>query len=132
MGSRLLRHWLHHPPRAQAVAQARHVAIGALMNADATDGLSNALANVPDIERITTRIALLSARPRDLAGLRSGLQQLPSLRNYIAQCNQDAPLLEALQQALATPVDCLDLLGKCYCAGTGCHGARWRCDCARL
>ena len=110
MGSRLLRHWLHHPPRAQAVAQARHVAIGALMNADATDGLSNALANVPDIERITTRIALLSARPRDLAGLRSGLQQLPSLRNYIAQCNQDAPLLDALQQALETPVDCLDLL----------------------
>ncbi len=112
MGSRLLRHWLHHPLREQSVAQARHVAIGTLLNADATDGISNALANVPDIERITTRIALLSARPRDLAGLRSGLQQLPSLRNYITQCNQDAPLLEALQQALATPTDCLDLLER--------------------
>ncbi len=112
MGSRLLRHWLHHPVREQAVPRARHVAIGALMNADATDGLVNALANVPDIERITTRIALLSARPRDLAGLRSGLQQLPSIRSYVAMGGADAPLLKTLHDAIATPSDCLDLLER--------------------
>ena len=112
MGSRLLRHWLHHARREQAVAQARHAALGALLRADACSGIAGALSAVPDIERITTRIALLSARPRDLAGLRAGLQQLPSLRSYVAMCckDSDAPLLKATHDALGTPVDCLDLL----------------------
>jgi len=112
MGSRLLRHWLHHARREQSAAQARHAAIGALLRADACSGIAGALSAVPDIERITTRIALSSARPRDLAGLRAGLQQLPSLRSYVAMCckDSDAPLLKATHDALATPVDCLDLL----------------------
>ncbi|TFW06899.1 DNA mismatch repair protein MutS, partial [Oxalobacteraceae bacterium OM1] len=114
MGSRLLRYWLHHPRRDQNVAQARHAALNALMRADAASGLSAALAAVPDIERITTRVALASARPRDLAGLRNGLQQLPSLRNYVAMCNKDAdaPLLRSLQDAMATPFECLELLER--------------------
>ncbi|HJV88318.1 MAG TPA: DNA mismatch repair protein MutS [Noviherbaspirillum sp.] len=114
MGSRLLRHWLHHARRDQNVAKARHAALNALMRADASSGLSATLAAVPDIERITTRIALLSARPRDLAGLRTGLQQLPSLRAYVAMCNKDAdaPLLRSIQDALATPSECLDLIER--------------------
>ena len=98
----------------RAIAQARHAAINALMRADACSGLSATLAAVPDIERITTRIALLSARPRDLAGLRDGLQQLPSLRAYVAMCDKDAdaPLLRSIQDALATPAECLDLLER--------------------
>lgn len=114
MGSRLLRYWLHHARRDQQVARSRHAAINALMRADACSGLSATLAAVPDIERITTRIALLSARPRDLAGLRSGLQQLGSLRNYVAMCSRDAdaPLLLTLHDALATPTECLDLLER--------------------
>ncbi|OWW21724.1 DNA mismatch repair protein MutS [Noviherbaspirillum denitrificans] len=114
MGSRLLRHWLHHAKRDQEVARARHAALNALMRADASSGLSATLAAVPDIERITTRIALLSARPRDLAGLRGGLQQLPSLRAYVAMCNKDsdAPLLRAIHDSLATPGECLELLER--------------------
>ncbi|WP_245844773.1 DNA mismatch repair protein MutS [Noviherbaspirillum humi] len=114
MGSRLLRHWLHHARRDQRVARARHAAINALMRADAASGLSGTLGAVPDIERIATRIALGSARPRDLAGLRAGLQQLPTLRNYIAMCNRDAdaPMLKRLHDALTTPVECLDLLER--------------------
>ncbi len=114
MGSRLLRHWLHHARRDQAVAKARHAALNALMHADAESGLTAALAAVPDIERITTRVALQTARPRDLAGLRAGLQQLPSLRSYVAMCNRnaDAPLLQDISAALATPADCLDLLER--------------------
>ncbi len=114
MGSRLLRHWLHHARRDQSVARARHAAINALLRADACAGLAATLAAVPDIERITTRIALFSARPRDLAGLRSGLQQLPSLRAYVAMCGKDsdAPLLNATHDALATPSECLDLLER--------------------
>ena len=114
MGSRLLRHWLHHARRDQGIAGARHAAIHALMRADASGGISSTLASVPDIERITTRIALLSARPRDLAGMRSGLQQLPTLRTYVAMCNRDAesPLLKTVHDALATPTDCLDLIER--------------------
>ena len=114
MGSRLLRHWLHHASRDQGVAQARHAAIGALLRADACSGLAGALLAVPDVERITTRVALFSARPRDLAGLRAGLQQLPSLRSYVAMCSKDsdAPLLKTLHDALTTPGDCLDLLER--------------------
>ncbi|HYD58898.1 MAG TPA: DNA mismatch repair protein MutS [Noviherbaspirillum sp.] len=114
MGSRMLRHWLHHARRDQDVARARHAAINALMRADAASGLSAALAAVPDIERITTRIALLSARPRDLAGMRGGLQQLPSLRAYVAMCNKDAdaPLLRTIHDAIATPSEVLELLER--------------------
>ncbi|MGZ5779441.1 MAG: DNA mismatch repair protein MutS, partial [Burkholderiaceae bacterium] len=56
----------------------------------------------------------LSARPRDLAGLRNGLQQLPSLRAYVAMCNKDAdaPLLKTIHDALSTPTECLDLIER--------------------
>ncbi|MEO6918482.1 MAG: DNA mismatch repair protein MutS [Collimonas sp.] len=118
MGSRLLRHWLHHAKRDQAVARGRHAAIGALMAADAGSALSSTLSAVPDIERITARIALLSARPRDLAGLRDGLLQLDSLRADVALCGSDGqvPLLQELQRALETPVDCLQLLQSAIAA----------------
>jgi DNA mismatch repair protein MutS len=66
---------------ATRIARSRQQAIAALAQADATGALAHTLAQVPDIERITTRIALLSARPRDLASLRDGLQQLPELRH---------------------------------------------------
>ncbi|AMP10472.1 DNA mismatch repair protein MutS [Collimonas arenae] len=112
MGSRLLRHWLHHAKREQSVARGRHAAIGALIAADTGSAISATLSAVPDVERITARIALLSARPRDLAGLRDGLLQLDSLRADIALCGNDnqAPLLQELRLALETPVDCLQLL----------------------
>ena len=112
MGSRLLRHWLHHARRDQSVARSRHEAIEALAQADASGHLSSTLAQVPDIERITTRIALLSARPRDLASLRDGLKQLPALRQQVARCfiPGDSCLLREIHDALAPPEACLDLL----------------------
>ncbi|MDQ2989655.1 MAG: DNA mismatch repair protein MutS, partial [Pseudomonadota bacterium] len=48
MGSRLLRHWLHHPLRDRQVAQRRHAAINALLRADACAGLADSLCDVPD------------------------------------------------------------------------------------
>ena len=114
MGSRLLRHWLHHARRDQRIARARHDAIKALIQADSTAGLSTTLTSVPDIERITTRIALQSARPRDLAGLRDGLQHLPTVRSYVAMCIEDnhTSLLTKVLADLATPTECLDLLER--------------------
>ena len=124
MGSRMLRHWLHHAKRDQAIARARHAAIATLMTADASAELSTILATVPDIERITARIALLSARPRDLASLRDGLQQLDTLRAHIARCenpsehrtDEPTPLLQNLHTALATPIDCLQLMQRAIAA----------------
>jgi DNA mismatch repair protein MutS len=110
MGSRLLRHWLHHARRDQEVARARHGAIGALLRSDTSGVLSATLGQVPDIERITTRVALLTARPRDLASLRDGLQQLPALRQSVQQSFDTDGLLSRILGDMSTPAACLDLL----------------------
>ena len=113
MGSRLLRHWLHHPSRAQQPAQQRHAAIAQLLDASMSEAFTPFLNAIPDIERITTRIALASAKPRDLSGLRDGLQQLPALREALLAANNaslPAQRLAHLHQALSTPEACLALL----------------------
>ena len=112
MGSRLLRHWLHHAKRDQRVARARHEAIAAIAQHEAAHDLSATLVHVPDVERITTRVALLTARPRDLACLRDGLKQLPLLRDGVAGCfiPGDSCLLRDIHDAIAIPEACLDLL----------------------
>jgi DNA mismatch repair protein MutS len=98
-GSRLLRHWLTHPLRAQGAAAARHASIAAwLALPSARRELRRELAHTVDIERIAGRVALLSARPRDLAGLRDTLARLPALRTTIAALAttaEEAPLLAA-------------------------------------
>lgn len=79
-GSRLLRHWLTNPVRKPEVAQARH---GAIAEMQAREGLprrlSAELKRTVDVERIASRIALGSARPRDLSGLRDTLERLPGI-----------------------------------------------------
>jgi len=70
MGSRRLRHALHHPLRDIATVRARHDIIEALLDADLATRVLAALASVPDLDRIASRIALRSARPRELAALR--------------------------------------------------------------
>ena len=111
MGSRMLRHWLHHASRDQTVARARHAAIASLLELSLGESLTSQLASVPDIERIASRIALLSARPRDLSGLRAGLQQLPAISTVLSQHkNSLSDLLITISEALKSPPACLDLL----------------------
>ncbi|MGF7130494.1 DNA mismatch repair protein MutS [Paraburkholderia sp. EB58] len=113
MGSRLLRHWLHHPPREAALAQARQQAIGALLEAPAgasVDTLRSALRQISDIERITGRLALLSARPRDLSSLRDTFIALPELRTLLAAVTGAADSLARIDAALEPPAACVDLL----------------------
>jgi DNA mismatch repair protein MutS len=74
MGSRRLRQWLHHPLRDAAAARERHGAVEALLADDSLRKvLRPELAAVPDLERIAARIALGTARPRELAALRDAL-----------------------------------------------------------
>jgi DNA mismatch repair protein MutS len=87
MGSRMLRHWLHHPLRDRATIQDRLEAVSFLMNE--TDPapylvIRQHFKHMADIERIAARIALRSARPRDLSGLRDSLQQLQQATAAIA------------------------------------------------
>ncbi|MEN9417155.1 MAG: mismatch repair protein MutS [Pseudomonadota bacterium] len=78
MGSRLLRHWLTHVPRARQPAAERHEALACLADFG-FEALREALRHVSDVERITARIALRQVRPRELAGLRATLAHLPAL-----------------------------------------------------
>ncbi|TAM53663.1 MAG: DNA mismatch repair protein MutS [Paraburkholderia sp.] len=115
MGSRLLRHWLHHPPRAAAVAQSRQQAIGAILEAGSgasLDSVRTALRRIADVERITGRLALLSARPRDLSSLRDTFAALPALRELVTAMAAQAPALERIDAALEPPTGCMDLLTR--------------------
>jgi len=115
MGSRLLRHWLHHPPRDAGSARERHGAIGALLDAPvhaSLDALRAVLRHIADIERITGRLALLSARPRDLSSLRDTFAALPALREQVAHAAAGAVALERITAALEPPRECGELLQR--------------------
>ena len=107
MGSRALRHWLTHPLRDRTVASQRHDALEVLID-HGTEPLREALRGVSDVERITARIALRQARPRELTGLRATLQALPALRSRFPVGS--AVLLDMLTDALQPPSDIEALL----------------------
>jgi len=107
MGSRLLRHWLHHPLRDRPALAERHEAVALLIASSAAPAIHKLLRRFADVERITGRIALRSARPRDLSGLRDSLALLPELRSAIPE---GTALLGRLAAELGAPAECLALL----------------------
>ncbi|HET7222281.1 MAG TPA: DNA mismatch repair protein MutS [Rhodanobacteraceae bacterium] len=98
MGARALRRWLHRPLRDQATLRRRHQSLAALIESSVLDVLRGQLRAIGDLERILARVALRSARPRDLATLRDGLAAAPSLRETLASL--DSPLLHELLERL--------------------------------
>ena len=116
MGSRWLRHALHHPLRDTTLAAERQQVVAELLgegDAQALASLRSVLRGVADIDRISARIALRSARPRDLSALRDSLARLPGLaglatesssamlRRLLADATVPNGLLELLQHAIA-------------------------------
>jgi len=89
MGARLLRRWLGRPLRSRDVLRRRHQAIGALLDARAHENLREALRSIGDLERILARVALRSARPRDLSTLRDGLAAAPTVTGAIFRDRED-------------------------------------------
>ncbi|GAB4474707.1 MAG: DNA mismatch repair protein MutS [Burkholderiaceae bacterium] len=110
MGSRRLRHWLHHPLRDAAAAAARHAVIEALLDAALAPRIAEGLRHVPDLDRIAARVALKSARPRELAALRDAAPRLESLRRALGVV--DAPLARTLAEALALPAALHETLAR--------------------
>jgi DNA mismatch repair protein MutS len=99
MGSRKLKRWITHPLRSRSRLNERHGAIETLLAQHAHPALREQLAGVGDLERVLTRIALKTARPRDLATLREGLGRLPALSEALDQFPD--PLLVQLAERLA-------------------------------
>ena len=95
MGSRQLRRWLNRPLTNQPLLRGRYHALGTLLEGRRFGALREHLKGVGDVERILARVALRSARPRDLAQLRTSLQVLPALRAALAAL--DSPLLRELR-----------------------------------
>jgi DNA mismatch repair protein MutS len=94
MGSRMLRRWISQPLRDRVRVSERHAAIDDLLQNRGYTSLQEILQGIGDIERILARVALKSARPRDLSTLRDALDALPSLQTLLAQC--DSPLTRTL------------------------------------
>jgi DNA mismatch repair protein MutS len=108
MGSRLLKRWLNRPLRQQAVLEARQLSIHNLLADRNYLSLHEQLRSISDLERILARIALKTARPRDLAQLRDTLAQLPPLQQQLNPLT--APLLKKLAGEINEFPELLQLL----------------------
>ena len=97
MGSRLLRRWLNRPLCNRAILEQRQQAITSLLLDYKFEAVRKALQPIGDVERILARVALRSARPRDLTRLRISLASLPQLQASVRGL-EDAPLVAALAQ----------------------------------
>ncbi|HJF74264.1 MAG TPA: DNA mismatch repair protein MutS [Gallibacterium anatis] len=88
MGSRLLKRWIHQPLRHKKSLLNRQNAVKNLIQQELYSDFKPLLQQIGDMERILARIALRSARPRDLTRLRQALGQLPQIIQLLQQHNQ--------------------------------------------
>ena len=110
MGCRLLRRWLHSPIRDKASLESRHGAIESQLAHAAYEPMRESLRGLGDLERIAARIALRSARPKDLSTLRLSLDQIPGIRNLLA--GHDDPLLTEISGRMKEHPELAELLGR--------------------
>ncbi|MCR9836493.1 DNA mismatch repair protein MutS [Vibrio parahaemolyticus] len=110
MGSRMLKRWLHQPMRCIDTLNNRLDAIGEIKDQGLFTDLQPTLKQIGDIERILARLALRSARPRDMARLRHAMQQLPELESLTASLTH--PYLVKLAQFAAPIGEVCELLER--------------------
>ncbi|MBT7231141.1 MAG: DNA mismatch repair protein MutS, partial [Gammaproteobacteria bacterium] len=110
MGGRMLRRWLGSPIRHRATLEQRLFAIESTLEQRLHDQLRPLLRRIGDMERILSRIALQSARPRDLARLRDSLSVLPELQQALA--NDQTTSLQALAAQISTFPEISELLQR--------------------
>jgi DNA mismatch repair protein MutS len=110
MGGRLLRRWISEPIRDRSRLQLRHRSIGALLDTRLYESLRTLFRSVGDIERILARVALGSARPRDLTTLRQALGVVPEIKTSLISAQRE-PLLSCGEE-----IECLPELHDLLCA----------------
>ncbi len=110
MGARKLRRWIQRPLRDQVELRLRYQAISALIGSGRAKALHEELRGTGDVERVLARIALRSARPRDLAMLRATLALLPSINELLEGLS--SPLLAAAGADLAAQPELHELLSR--------------------
>jgi DNA mismatch repair protein MutS len=76
--------------------------------------LRGLLRGVGDVERILARVALKSARPRDLIALADALARLPDVQRFLGLL--DAALPQELARRAGTHPDICDLLRRAIVA----------------
>jgi len=110
MGSRLLRRWLNRPLRDQQQINDRQNAVKALLNEYYYENIQEQLKKIGDIERILSRVALGSARPRDLARLRDTFSILPDLQTTLG--NIESSQIKELAREISVYPEFADLLER--------------------
>ncbi len=108
MGGRLLRRWCQQPIRNHDSLRLRHDAVEKLINNRCHSDFHESMRGICDIERIMSRVALKSARPRDLIQLRDSLSLLPEIKQGLVKI--DSPRLDALSQDIDLFPELLDTL----------------------
>ncbi|WP_321276124.1 DNA mismatch repair protein MutS [Thiomicrorhabdus indica] len=103
MGSRLLKRWLNQPLRNQDILNLRLNAIESLIHQQSFDEFKIQLKNIGDMERILSRVAMYTARPRDLLQLGRGLNSLPQIQTQLGE-HSDPRLLEIAKAIREFPI----------------------------
>ena len=110
MGSRLLKRWIHQPSRDRTLLQERQDLIAELIRIGLYRELPVPLRQIGDLERVLARLALRSARPRDLSRMRSALQQLPELQSLLASSQH--PVISRLAATISLFPELSNLLER--------------------
>ncbi|MGC6404592.1 MAG: DNA mismatch repair protein MutS [Candidatus Comchoanobacterales bacterium] len=108
MGKRLLHDWMHHPIRNHHELSARHAWLRECLSHPNRLDIQEPMNQLQDLERISSRIALYTARPRDFVGLLSSLEQLPIIQEW---CNMNTEWLQSHGQ-LPTLTELKDTLTR--------------------
>ncbi len=101
MGARELRRWIHRPLRDRDALRARYGAISALIKSDRYDALHEILRGIGDVERVLARVALRSAKPRDLAALREGARAVAEARDGTRRARLPTPRIRRARSRAA-------------------------------
>ena len=114
MGTRELKRWMQQPLKQQQTIRQRHQAVAQILQYQCQQDLADHLKGMADIERISSRIALLTARPRDLTSLLASLHNLPAIQAVLEQL--DSPLIQTLNGAIDPLPELIELLQKAIIA----------------
>lgn len=130
MGARLLRDFLVKPSIDLEEIEERHRAVAEMVeDPRSSDDLRTCLAQIPDLERLSARVGLAQALPRELAALRAGADLLPDLLTTVGRAA--APLLRNLADSLDPLMDISAMLHRqlaaepAHLVGQGAIAAGW-------